>query len=269
MPYNRKNRKPRRVARKPYVKRADKCAPPSKCFKTNVLKVIRSQAETKQAYGVLNTTNFNSGISGLSDILKIVPNVSNGTADNQKIGDQIIAQKITIRGIINMVPQGLGQGDNVRKIAARLMIVTPKSFPNWSTASASTAWQSYLLKKGGTVTGFTGAVDDLFAPHNADAITLHYNRVFFLNQGSYYPTVAGANGAASFEQNNMVRFFKKTFNFKNKLLKYDANVDSGLTPTNLGMVAVLGYVFTDGTSPDTVSTRVSLQYDTIFSYEDA
>jgi len=235
-------------------------------FKDRVLAVIKSRAETKQAFTNLTPTDFNSGILTVSDNLKIIPNIAVGTADNQRIGDQIYAQKLTLRGIIQLLPQTTSQNAGVCKVACRIMIVTPKSFPNWSTAGGSTVWQNYLLKKGGTVTQFTGAIDDLFAPVNRDAVTLHYNKVFYMNQGYYF---GSSSFAVPYEQNNLVKFFRKTFRWKNKCLKYDSNIDSGLTPSNIGMVLVMGYCFVDGSSPDSLNTRVRLQYDAILDYEDA
>lgn len=235
-------------------------------FKKRVLAVLKSRAETKEAFTNLTPTDFNSGILTVADNLRIIPNISIGTADNNRIGDQICANKLTLSGIVQMLPQTSGQSANVCKIGIRLMILTPKAYPNWATAGGITTWQNYLLKKGGTVTQFTGAIDDLFAPINRDAVTVHYNKVFYVNQGYYF---TASTNSVPFEQNNLVRFFKKTFKWKNKVFKYDANIDSGLTPTNVGMIMCMGYCFVDGTAPDSLATRVRLQYNSILSYEDS
>lgn len=259
----------RRPKRSNARKMRSRSAAPSKGLKKQILSVIKSRVESKQAYTSFAPTDFNSGISGAGDIIRIVPAIGLGTGDYQRIGDQICPQKLTIRGIIQMLPQGNGQGDGLRKIAARVMIVTPKTYPNWSVASTNTGWQNYLLKKGGTTGAFTGDISDLYAPVNTDAITCHYNKVHFFNQGSFFLSGAGVTGVVPFEQNNMVKFFTKTFRFGNKVLKYDVNIDGGLTPTNFGHFLVVGYVFTDGTAPDVVSTRIRMQFDSTLDYEDA
>jgi len=257
----------RKFSKKPLKKRIRKNLGKKKNNLRNfVLKVIKSRAESKQAYHALAPTDFNSGILTTADNLRLIPSISQGTADYQRIGDQVSAQKLTIRGIIQLLPQGAGQNASVCKVAARLMILTPKSFPNWSTAAGTTLWQNTLLKKGGTTTQFTGDISDLFAPVNRDAITLHYNKVFYMNQGYFF---TGTTSSVPFEQNNLVRFFSKTFKWKNKTFKYDSNIDSGLTPSNMGMIMVLGYCFVDGSSPDSLNTRVRLQFDSILDYEDA
>lgn len=256
----------RKVVRKA-VRRARNAA-----FKKRVLKAVRSNVETKQAFHTMAPTDFNSGIASAGDSLRIIPNVAIGTGDNARIGDQLHPQSLTLRGIIQMLPQGGNQGDGVRKIAARVMIVTPKAFACWSSAYAnSTTWQAYLLKKGGTVTQFSGAIDDLYAPINTDAITCHYNRVFYFNQSTYMSVGGSTSGTVASTQDNLVRFFKKTIKFGNtRLFKYDSNIDGGLTPANgPAYVMLVGYCFVDGTLPDTLSTRIRVQYDSILNYEDA
>lgn len=261
-------RRVRRKARKPKpIKKAIRAARQS-MFRKKVLSVIRDQNETKQAFTSYGPTDFNSGISGSGDCLRLVPNISPGTADSQRVGDQLRAQSIHIRGVLQMLPQAYGQNDGVRKLAARVMIVTPKAFGCWASASANTGtWMPALLKKGATTTAFTGAIDDLFAPANTDAITVHYNKVFYFNTNTYM--TATATGITSMDQSHLVRFLNIKLKCRNKLCKYDASIDSALTPTNLGYFMVVGYCFVDGTTPDTVSTRIRLQYDSIFSYEDA
>lgn len=262
---NRASRAPKKVAVRKAIRRANNSA-----FAKKVLAVVQKRNESKQAWTTLAPTDFNSGVGAQADALRIIPNISQGTDDNNRIGDQINPQSLTIRGIVQMLPQGAGQGDGVRKIAARMMIVTPKAFQTWASAYANaTTWMPYLLKKGGTQTGFTGAIDDLYAPINTDAITCHFNKVIYFNQ----PTiVAGTtSNTLALDQSHLVRFFKKTFKFgKTRKFKYDDNVDTGLTPSSSGAyVMLLGYCFVDGTAPDTLSTRVRLQYSSVLNYEDA
>lgn len=254
-----------RKGKKALVKKAIRKVKAS-AFKKKVLQVIKSQVETKQAYLTQTPIDFNSGINASGDCLKIIPNITRGSADNNRIGDQIRAQKINIRAILQMLPQGNNQAASVCKLACRVMIVTPKGYPNWATASANTAtWMPTLLKKGGTVTSFTGDISDLYAPGNTDAITFHYNKVHYFNQ----PWATSTASSIALDQSHLVKFLKINLKCRNRLVKYDDNTDSGLTPTNLGYFMLVGYAFVDGTAPDTLSTRVRLQYDAIFDYEDA
>ena len=122
---------------------------------------MRSVVETKQAFHQNALTNFNSGISGSGDCLQVIPSIASGTLDNQRVGDQIRPQSLSIRGIINMVPQDPTQSLGVRRIGVRVMIVSVKAYPTYAVAAANTAtWMPGLLKKGGTTTSFAGALDD-------------------------------------------------------------------------------------------------------------
>lgn len=258
-----KGRKARRAGGKP---------PVSSAFAQKVMAVVQARNESKQAFHTLAPTDFNSGIASSGDALRIIPNISQGVADNQRVGDQINPQSLTIRGIVQMLPQNGTQGDGVRKIAARVMIVTPKAYNTWASAFANaTTWQAYLLKKGGTTTNFSGAIDDLYAPINTDAITCHYNKVHYFNQSTYMAVGGSTSGTVAATQDKLVHFFKKTIRFgKTRKFKYDANVDSGLTPSSgPAYVMLVGYCFVDGGAPDTISTRIRMQYDTILNYEDA
>lgn len=246
-------------------------AKPSGAFRKKVLSIVHAQQETKEAYTSLASTGYKCAISAANvSFTRLVPNVAVGTADNQRIGDQVRVQSINWSGVLNMISQGTGQSDSVRRIGVRMMVLTPKSYGNWASSSANFAnWQSLILKKGGIVTGFTGAIDDLFAPINTDAVTCHYNRVFKFTQGSFFQaTGTNANGIVSYETSPLVKFFKHTFRFKNRQLKFDNAIDSGLTPTNMGMVIALGYCYLDGSAPDAVN-RVSLQYHSVMKYEDS
>lgn len=237
-------------------------------FKKKVLSVIRSQAETKSAYLEVGWSDFNSAISNPGDAMRILPYISQGTGDNARIGDQIRCTKIKLSGILQMIPQTNTNTYDNRKIAVRMMIVTPKSFPNWDQAGFNTAtWMPYLLKKGGTTSAFNGTVHDIYAPVNTDAITCHYNKVIYLNQSAIFQSTA--SGVASVDQSNLVRFWRHTLKIKNKLLKYDANVNSGLTPSNYGPVLVLGYALVDpSAAPDTLTTRVRFHFSSAMDFED-
>lgn len=268
-PYKKGNRKVARRYKKkqPYVKRAIRRAN-SGVFKKRVLNVIRGQNETKQAFHNMASTDFNSGISGAGDALRIVPNIAQGTDGHQRVGDVITPQSLNLRMILQMLPQGANQSQSYCKIGCRVMIVSPKSFPTWASASANTAsWMPFILKKGGTVTSFTGDVSDLFAPTNTDVITTHWNKVYYFNQ----PWASSSTGMAAFDQSHLVRFVNKTIKFgSTKKFKYDANIDAGLTPSNgNAYVMLIGYCFVDGSSPDTLSVRIRAQYDCILNYEDA
>jgi len=256
----------RKMARK--VSRKPRRVPPKNSFNKRVLSVIKKQTEDKMAYtSNSGVTLFNSGINSSADCQRIVPNISNGNTDYQRIGDQIRAQSFKLKGYLEMAvdPAISGSSASNRRIGVRMMVVTPKAFGNVAFAENNASfWQGTLLKKGGTTTNFSGVVSDLFADINTDAVTVHYNKVTYMTQPVIYGTLQGM-----LDISKTVKFFNINIKCKNRLLKYDANFDSALTPVNFSPILLIGYVLLDGTSPDTVSTRVGCMYETSFKYEDA
>jgi len=248
----------KRVYRKRVPKRSGK---PSKSFVKKVQSIVRRNVESKQAYRQEFNTTFNGAITTATDALQLIPNIIAGTADSSRIGDQITAQSLTIKGHIhsNLTFTGITQC----RLGVRMMIVTPKQYNNFANVQANAAlWLQLLLKKGSTVTAFTGIVPDLYAKINTDAITCHYDKVMYITT-PYLQTAVGDTTIYG-----STKFFSKTFRFKNKILKYDNGIDLGLTPSNYSPVLIVGYVKLDGTAPD-ANTQCAISYDAYLNYEDA
>lgn len=247
------------------VFRALSTVKPSKTFTKKVKKILHAQVETKQAFSSLPSTAFNSGITAVGDIQNLLPTIAQGTADNARIGDQIKGQRLSIKGAVVYSPSAGSYGtySNAR-LAVRIMIIQPKQYGDYSAIYNNFAtWSPYLLKKGGTTTNFSGTMSDLWAPINTDAITKYYDKIMYLN-GAYERTAVGG-----YQLLGSTKFFKINLKLRNKTIKYDSSVSSGLSPTNYAPIMLIGYVHMDGSAPDSVSTAITAQYDSIFDYEDA
>lgn len=250
-----------------------KKAKPSKRFVRAVQSIVSRNAESKQAFNnqFSQIQNYNSAINSSGDCAVLVPNIANGTTDNARIGDQIRAQKLTVKG--HFITRFTGSSGTTYyqncRIGVRMFIVQPKSFQSFGAISANaTTWQATLLKKGGTTTGFTGLISDLYAPVNTDAITVYYDKVFYV-QNPYSNAVFGSTMSNLLMPSGTTRFFSKTIKLRNKVLKYDSSIDSGLTPTMWNPVMLLGYCYLDGSSADTVTTQIGMGYDSTLDFEDA
>lgn len=264
--------KRRNVKKRPAKKTVKKAIKTNsnRIFEKKVLKVIHKQAENKEAWHTSGTSliKFNSGINATGDYQRLVPFISQGTADNQRIGDQIRAQSMNLKGYIKFdVSLDPALSLNNVAVGVRMMVLSLKNNLSWASLSSSATPLTNLLKKGGTTVGFTGLINDLMAPINTDLFTVHYNKVIYMNQ-SYvaYSTLAGYYSS---DVKDLVRFFNIKIKCKNKLLKYDSGTDSGTLPTNFSPFLICGYSFLNGAGGDVVSTQLGLQYQTIFRYEDA
>lgn len=256
---NVKNKKPRR---RNYKKRPiRRSAKPSKSFVKKVQSVISKNVESKQVFRSENTSNINASITTANDAYQVLPNMGQGVTDHGRVGDQVKAQRLTIKG--HFISNLTYTGSTTCRLGVRMMIVTPKQYGNFGNVqSNAVTWLTLLLKKGATTSAFTGVIPDLYANINTDVVTKHYDKVFYINC-PYLQTAVGDTSVY-----NTCKFFSKTIKLKNKLLKYDSSVDAGLTPVNYSPVLLMGYVRLDGTAPD-VTNHINLSYDAYLIYEDA
>lgn len=267
-----------RVQRKRGVRKAGykrKYTRPSRSFAKKVQSVINKNAEDKQAWicnnntGANNLILFNSGIASSGDIMDIVPVIGNGNLDYQRVADEIRVKHMQIKGYLNLSINSTTDQTS-KRVAVRLMVIQPKRFNNYDDiVSNAGTWMPTLLKKGGSQTAFTGYISDLYAPINTDEITKYYDRVFYLSQDLYVEKGGSTVSAISFQSvKDTIRFFNIKIKTRNKLLRYDAGQSAGNRPTNWSPILVLGYAHLDGSTPDSVTTQVGLQYDSQLIYQD-
>jgi len=232
-----------------------------KNFVKAVQSVINKNLEDKMAYKSVTDVAYNSGINSQSDLNSLMPNISHGTGDHGRIGDQITGKSLVISGHIlsNLTYNGYSDC----RIGVRMMVVSPKGYAGREPAyNSATTWLAHLLKKGNTTTGFTGLVSDFYSPINTDVITCHYDKKFYVKSPYLITAVGDANTSGS------TKFFKIRLPCK-RVLKYDASVDSGLTPTSFNPFLILGYCHLDNATPDTLQTQINLNYICEFKYQDA
>jgi len=265
--YGRRFRKARKyVSARKAVRKARK-----NNFVKAVKKVIDRDTETKQAwFSSGNTlTQFNSGINSSGDMLQVIPNIAEGTGSAQRIGSKLKAKSMTIKGHMRYNTNDLADVNYPTCIYVRMMVVSAKYRQNYSDLTGSTAPLSQLLKKGGATSAWTGTFSDMNAPINTELWTVHAQRKFYLNQ-SAFPTVGAAAPSATVANDvkNLIKFFNIPIRCKNKILRYDPGLGANIQPTNYSPIILLGYCYLDGTSPDTISTPLGMEYIVDFRYED-
>lgn len=241
-------------------------------FVRQVKQVMSSMTESKQAFHSSgdSLTMCNSGVNSAGDMFQILPNIADGVLPSQRIGNQIRAQSLNVRGYLKLNINDVTDSTKLPTVIARVMVVTMKARPCYYDATGTPATLATLLKKGGTTVGFTGVLSDIYSPINRDAFTVHYDKKFYLNQS--YINVIGASAPSTTivqDVRNTVKFFKFNVKCKNRVLKYDEDIGSDLLPSNFGPFLLVGYSYLDGSAVDTLSTNLGIQYDSVFTYEDA
>lgn len=185
--------------------------------------VVSRNAENKSAYlqapSSLGTyTSFNNTIS-LSDWINVIPNVSQGTASGQRIGNEIKMKGTYVKGTVNVVfPTSAGTVTTGLNLFVRLLCVIDKLQPGGGVGTVS------LLERNGSATSVGGYPQDLYTPIDKERFTVLYDKIIKLQNPNFHTSVNGyinANIAVS-------RYFR--FKLKGRMLKYADN--TSYTPTN-------------------------------------
>lgn len=261
-----------RTSGPPFVRGQRGYKPRKTSLQREIKKVVSRLQETKKAFYTSgdSLTRFNSGISATGDMLQLCPNINQGSDEAQRIGNQIRTHALRVKGYVKLDVNEVTDSTKLPSVAVRMMVVTMKTRPCFYDATGTPGTLATLLEKGQTTVGFTGVLSDLYAPINTDVFTVHHDEVFYLNQ-SYLNVTGGAAPTQTIAQDirNTVKFFDFGVKCKNKLLRYDVDVGSGLFPTNFGPFMVVGYSYLDGSTPDVLDTKLGMQYDTVLTFEDA
>lgn len=254
-------------------KKARRAAPRTRTnFVRSVKQIVSSLTETKQAYSSTGNSllKFNSGIDSAADLITILPNISSGVLENQRIGDKLRARSLNVKGFVKLDINEVSDSSKLPNVIVRMMILSMKAAPSFPTAQANAARLDTLLQKGGTTTGFAGYLQDIYAPINTDVFTVHHDRKFYLSQS--FINVTGASpptATISQDVSKTIKFFNLNVKCKGRQLKYDEDMGADVQPNNFGPFLVLGYSYADGSTPDVLDTKVGLSFDSTFNYEDA
>jgi len=215
---------------------------------------------------------FNSTITGtIGDMLNVLPQIAEGTAQNQRIGHQIKPIKLIIRGFVNFFNPG---ANNIQACAvgARLFCYQDKATRSYT----SSVFNNELLDIGGAGQAFIGNTIDYVLPHNNDQFTFYmdkkmkmYKPFGLMNTGSAILTAGGTPDMISVGS-GLFHPFTITLTSKHlpAQLKYDPT-ESSVWPVNFAPRLSLGYADLFNFSPDTLTTKVAMQFCSTLYYEDA
>lgn len=250
----------RKGAKKPYRRAGRKMAKPS-LVKT-IKKIMAKDIETKTVVFNSSVTAFNQQINATGDCLRLMPQITNGTAENQKIGNVIKLQSLNVRGVLTFT---LSQATAANtRIGVRMLILRPKKYNEWNVGALDFG-TNYTKLLEGTTTGFQGLVSQFNTPVNHDYFSVVMDKKFYMSQ-----TLINANNLASTDLTNTTKFVNFNVPYtRNKKLIYDQD-DSVSESTNFPYFMVLGYTKLDGSAADLPATAyLTFQYSATAKFEDA
>lgn len=241
----------------------------STALKSYVHRALSRNEETKIASVSYSLTGFNSGITNNTDLIKVMPIITQGTTSSTRVGNAIRPVKMVIRGYVVYNATALNAVQDARMLGARLMCFQDKTSRSYSNA----IYNFNLLEEGdGTSGSFTGLPIQFSRPHNNDQFVWYADkRMKILKPFGYTnnTTPSATNAILSFN-NSMYHPFTITLTQK-KLparLIYDQTDDTNY-PTNWAPQIGLGYADLLGASADTGTVQVSMQFEATLYYKDA
>lgn len=238
--------------------------------KKEVRAMVSQPKEDKMNSASTGLIQHNSAIS-VGDLLHVLPRISQGVAEGQRVGNEIMAKRLTIEGLLNCNFNG---AQTRSRIGVRLFVFSVKGYADASAAITNASlWIDGMLREGTNVRPFDGTPKSYFLPVNTDLITLHEERHIQLTQPFIWNTGLGPDATTiPITQSNSVKYFKMNIKCKNKKLKYSSITPGGGVDTvanNYGPLFAMGYCKLDGSAVDVFDTGVTCETLSVLRYEDA
>lgn len=259
----------------PKVKRTRKSSGLSKKEVSKMIdKKMSKTIETKVGVAEMNGVQFNSSISSTSELYDILPNITEGTGDDNRIGNSILPQYTNIRGYVYASPdQVLTQAAG--PLDVQMFILRNKRQRN--SLARSVASDLNIIKRGKFKFQYDGTYSSSISPINVEDFDIIMKKGFRLIP---IPNVTGSamtpNVANVYPSNpnsgSTVYKFKHTIDWKKlgvgKLL-YDSGTSS--YPQNENVFFCLGFAqYNDpNTALPTTITPVQVTWTAITYYKDA
>ena len=232
--------------------------------------VMRKAAEDKFV-GTTSMTSHNSTITSASECYPMVPAITQGTGDYQRIGDKIRGKYLYIKGYVQYNDTYLntvGVQGYIPPTTVRVMCLSQKNVKVASAVSSSID-VAHLLKDNigtGTARSFGGQPFDCVAPINKDLFTVHMDKKIKFNWVNHYrasgsiPTEALASG------NDRTKYFTCRIKCPATLTFDDGNLDF---PNSFAPFVCLGAVSDDGSGPFIAGTPYRLAIQSTLYFEDS
>lgn len=247
----------RQYRRRPAKKKA---RPVSTAVKQYVKKSIHAQLENKVYidYGANQTiTNASAGTPTGKYLL---PVVSQGTAQNQRVGNELTIRYASVSGYVNLLPYSSITNPEPAVQLVKMWIVSGKRINSNNITQYD--WSKWF-EVGATNAPFQGNTLDMLLSHNKDDFTVYATRSFKLGMST---DSKGSNPVNSYFDNSPMtqKFY---FNFTKSVRKKLKFNDGSGTPNNANMWIIFQAVNADGTT--TAINSCEFHYQTKIVYEDA
>lgn len=227
--------------------------------------IARNLENKRVGFQVETNVSHNSPIGGADCeplVGEIVP-IDTTTGQNsstQRMGDRIKPKRLTVKGIVSFKPTTC---TTQQDIYVRVIIASQKSIKVGSQVLAGSVDTNRLLRPGFATDDqvpFAGETEELNYPINKDLFRVYMDKVYKLNVGT-------AGSVEAFP-----RYSKRwSYTFKEKNLPQSLTFDegNGNWANNFAPFVAVGYAYSDGSSPETLTTRITSSTVSFLDFEDA
>lgn len=234
---------------------------PTKSAVTKIVKAqIAREAENKQiGWAVELDTQHNSAISS-ADCYPLVQQISQGITAQSRVGDRLKPKSLKVRGVLSFNADDCNISQN---IYARVVILAQKNIKVGSAVSGGGVDANRLLKPslvGTPETQFAGNTMDLNTPINTELFRVYMDKTI-----KFAVSVVTGGGREAMPLYSAR--WSKTFKQLPASFTYDQG--NGDWANNFAPFVAVGYAYSDGTAPDTVTTKLIHNVLSVLDYEDA
>lgn len=240
-----------------------------------IAKSVVSRAAEDKFVSVNSVTRHNSTISSPGECYPMVPQVTLGTGDYQRIGDKISGKYLYIKGYIQYDSSVLDLLQTAQSLylppsTVRVLCLSQKNVKVGSAVPTAID-VNHLIKDNvgtGTARAYTGSVFDNVAPINKDLFKVHMDKKIKLNFQSTN-TVAPATGPGlqtAMVGNDRTKYFTCRIKCPASMKFDDGNGD---WPNSFAPFICMGAVCDDGTAPWSLSTPYRLTVSSTLYFEDS
>lgn len=245
---------------KQYARTSSSSVPAS--IRAYVKKSIINDKEIKHYLSSYFAQSCQVGVSGAHDPfnLEIVPNITQGVADNQRVGDQLRVRKVEFKLLFRLLPYQVTTNPVVSPVAVRVMLVKVK-FTNSGTYS-NTNITTALFSASGAAVGFQGNQTDMLLEVDDGNYKICYDKVFTLGTTVQVASSSGVpdnNKAQKLLTINATKFYKN-------VLQYDFGTTAC---TNDNLWLIVQPVMCNITGSSTGYTPIDMDANLHMAYSDA
>ncbi len=208
------------------------------------------------AYSIARIRHANIPNNTANDIIQVIPDVSQGDRRSDRIGTDIRASSLTIKGQWTIPADEFpffGNADRA-DISLRMFVVSCKAFQslnqvraNWT---AGVNLRDEFFKAQAVPSAITGTYRDMVTPVNHELFTVHHDRVYNFRRGLCVPATTLPPPGSTEGMAHMPaihRDFTIRLRVKNKKLMYNDPADP--EPSNWAPFLVSTWCYNNGAAP--------------------